>query len=373
MRRAFFIAVFFLHSPARMTAMAKTTGSPASFPALRLAIYLLLAALVFRFFDTLAAFLLTVYAAAILASALDVLLKRLPLERKLATALIGLGIFIVVAVGIWLLGSALMAQVRDVIANLPAIEAEVRNWLDSLERTTGLELTRLGSSLGGQIASIGAGGAVLGHARGAIHTMIIILAVIFGALFALASPNERLLNPLLRIVPARSRDTVRDAFRLLASRLVGWIQGQLLAMLSVGILATIAFHIIGVPYALLLGVVNGLLDFIPLVGPWIGGVPAVIIAAIADPMKGVWTALAVIVIQQIESALVTPLAMSSQAKLHPFVTAFALLLFGSLFGFMGVLLAVPLALLVWTAAELFWVERRVEDRGRNIEPVVEEA
>jgi predicted PurR-regulated permease PerM len=75
-----------------------------------------------------------------------------------------------------------------------------------------------------------------------------------------------------------------------------------------------------------------------------------------DPMKAIWVAVAMTAVQQIESAFVTPLAMSTSVRVHPFVTLFALLMFGSLFGFLGVLLAVPLVLLIWTAVEVYWID-----------------
>ena len=134
----------------------------------------------------------------------------------------------------------------------------------------------------------------------------------------------------------------------------------------------IAFSVIGVPYALLFGVVNGLAEFVPIIGPWVGGIPAVVVAFLQDPMKGLWAAVAILAIQQLESQLITPLVMSKVADVHPFVTLFAIVLFGGLFGFLGILLALPLVLLVWTVVEVLWVDRAIHAEHDSIEPVVEE-
>ena len=84
------------------------------------------------------------------------------------------------------------------------------------------------------------------------------------------------------------------------------------------------------------------------------------------------TAIAALAIQQIEANVITPWAMAHNAEIHPFVTLFALVLFGSVFGFLGVLLALPLVLLVWTLVQVLWVERAIDTDRERIQPVVPE-
>jgi predicted PurR-regulated permease PerM len=121
------------------------------------------------------------------------------------------------------------------------------------------------------------------------------------------------------------------------------------------------------------GIFMGLTEFIPIVGPWIGGIPAVVLAFLSDPMTGVWTALAIVAIQQIESNVITPWAMSKAAHLHPMITLFALVLFGSMFGFLGILLAVSIALLIWTVVQVLRVEQAIDADDDTIPPVVQDA
>jgi predicted PurR-regulated permease PerM len=130
--------------------------------------------------------------------------------------------------------------------------------------------------------------------------------------------------------------------------------------------------IIGVPYALMIGIFAGIVEFVPLVGPWVGGLLAVSVASLDDPGKVLWTIIAVLAIQQLESNVITPLVMARAAEIHPFVTLFALLLFGSLFGFLGILLSIPLVLLLWTIIEVLWVERAIDTDEDRIAPVVKE-
>ncbi|MBA2669149.1 MAG: AI-2E family transporter, partial [Gemmatimonadetes bacterium] len=212
----------------------------------------------------------------------------------------------------------------------------------------------------------------LGRAVGLLEILFLPLVILFGALFAVGKPNDRLLAPLLRVVPRDRRLAFRRLFELLALRLRGWVKGTLMAMVAVGALMTVALTVIGAPYALMIGLFAGVVEFVPLVGPWVGGAVAVALTFLDEPGKALWVILAVLAIQQIESNVITPLVMASAAKIHPFVTLFALLLFGSLFGFFGILLSVPLVLLFWTMVEVLWVERAIDTDEDEIAPIVKE-
>ena len=334
-----------------------------------------LLALAYRFFDTLSRVLLIAYAAAILAVALNIIVRRLPVKRPIAAGALGLLSLIVLGATAWFGGGILLRQMRGFIDALPAMEAQIAAWGDLLRARTGLDLDIVGEGLRTQIRSLlgdVSGSDVIGRAGGFLEALAVPIVIFFGAIFALAKPNERLLVPVMRAIPTKHRDAIRRMVSLLGDRLTGWIEGQIIAMVSVGVIATIAFYVIGVPYALLLGVVNGLAEFVPIIGPWAGGVPAVIVAFLDDPTKGLWTLVAILVMQLVESQVITPVVMSRAADVHPFVTLFALILFGGLFGFLGVLLALPLVLLFWTIVEVLWVEEAIATAADTIDPVVEE-
>lgn len=333
----------------------------------------LLLALCFHFFDTLAQTLLLAYAAAILAVALNAATSRLPLNRKWVAALVGITLLGGIAVLLWWGAPAVAAQVRDLAGDLPRIQAQIRQWAEWVHQQTGIRVPLVGGGGGVQQAlpQVG-GGEVLGRAAGLLEVILLVLIVVFGGLYAMASPNQRLLNPLLRACPRDARPAMYRILDLLGKRLVGWLKGTGIAMLAVGTLSTVAFYVIGVPNALALGLFNGLVEFIPIFGPWIGGTAATLVAFVADPMKGAWTAAAALAIQQIEANVITPWAMSREAEVHPFVTLFALLLFGGLFGFLGLFLAVPLVIFFWTVVQVLWVERTIDTDEDRIAPVVAE-
>ena len=341
--------------------------------ALRIASIGFLFALLFRFFDEISRTILIGYAAAIVAVTLNTVVRRLPIDRKWAT--LGVGVLFMggLAAAIWFGGSLLVDQLRSLLNSLPAIQSEIAGWADRFGERTGIHIDVLSGPIADTFRSIATGGGgILSRVRGLLGAGALVLVVLFGGLFALAKPNDRLLTAGLRMVPPGYHEPVRRCLDLLASRIVGFMQAKALAMLAVGTLATVLFLVLGVPYALLLGVFNALTEFVPILGPWVGGIAAVIVAAVTDPAKGALTAAAVVVIQMTENTLITPLTMENRAKVHPFVTLLSLLFFGALFGFLGVLLAIPLVLLLWTVVEVFWVEARLHTDEADLEPVVEE-
>jgi predicted PurR-regulated permease PerM len=142
-------------------------------------------------------------------------------------------------------------------------------------------------------------------------------------------------------------------------------------MTIIGVLSTIALFIIGVPFALLLGIFSGLISFIPYLGPMISVFPPVLLALTGDPIDALWVVLAYAGIQTVESYLIQPVVMSRAVSLHPAVVMFALLVMGTLFGFVGVLLAVPLVAALLVLLRELWIER-MDQMGADPNPPGEE-
>ena len=270
----------------------------------------------------------------------------------------------------------LAGQVRTFAYNAPALESRLMATEAWIRHNTGLNVELVGPeaerALRSAFLSTAGPGDVLARARGLLEILLVPVLLIFGALFAAASPNRRLLTPLMRTFPAGLRPAIRRILHLLGRRILGWARGTLIGMLSVGVLTwVLLLLLIGVPNPLVLGVFSGLTEVVPVLGPWIGGAAATAVAFLYDPGKAAWTALAALGIQQFENNVIIPWAMSRSVHLHPLVTLFAVVLFGSLFGALGVLLSLPLVILVWTVVQVLWVERAVGVATR-VRPVVRE-
>lgn len=335
----------------------------------------LLAALVYRFFEDAARIFLLVYGAAIFAVALNIVVGLFPSQRRWVTG--GLGLLLIGALGVavWIGVPALADQLRAIVERGPEFERKLQEWSAWLTDRTGLAFTLNGGRTAEYLKSAFGGtedGDVLGHARGLIDVIILPLLVLVGGLYAVGKPNDRLLTPLLRAVPRDRRLAFRRLLELLGNRLRGWIAGTLISMLAVGFLTTIALYLIGAPYALFLGTLNGALEFIPIVGPFLGGAIAVLVTFLDSPSLALGVLVIVVAVQQLESNVITPLVMAKAAEVHPFITVFAIFLFGALFGFLGILLALPLVLLIWTTVEVLWVERAIDTDEDPIQPVVHE-
>jgi predicted PurR-regulated permease PerM len=147
------------------------------------------------------------------------------------------------------------------------------------------------------------------------------------------------------LLPERSKDEVHHVASRLNRAIGGYFRGQVVVAAIVGIMVSIGLAIIDLPFWLLVGMIAGLFNMIPLIGPYIGAIPGIVIALTAGEGFGqaVWVAVIMIVAQQIDNHFITPNVMQRVVKLHPAAVMLALLAGGTIAGFMGLLLAVPTA------------------------------
>ncbi len=134
-----------------------------------------------------------------------------------------------------------------------------------------------------------------------------------------------------------------------------WTLGQFISMAAVGVLTSVSLWLLDVPLAPLLGLISGLLEFVPVLGPWLAAVPAGLVALSVSPMTALWALLAYASVQQLESWVLTPLAERYAVALPSAVSLFAIAAFGWLFGLAGVLFATPLALVLTVGIRMLYV------------------
>ncbi|GAA0368485.1 AI-2E family transporter [Alkalibacterium iburiense] len=173
-----------------------------------------------------------------------------------------------------------------------------------------------------------------------IRSAIIIFTVPL-LLFFLYKDGDKLPDQIVRIVPSQYEDLALDlaeAFHLNASNYIG---GRVIVCLYVGVAAYIIFLILGVPNALLLGLITGIFDIIPYFGPFIGAAPAFLIAATISPTTALLLTVLITVVQLFESYLVTPLVMGKSLEMHPATVVILVLFANELIGLIGMILILP--------------------------------
>ena len=269
-----------------------------------------------------------------------------------------LGVLLVVtavlALLIWILLAPLVAEVGALSANAPTYTTKLQEWISGW--TSALQANKLFGGFFSNIAS-----QVFNSLQGMIPSLISVpftlLTGAFGALLSLVvtvtltvfwlSSSARLKPFLVGLFPERLQPRVDDIFADMGRSLGGYVRGVLIAMLLIGVFTGAGLGVLGVPYALLLGVLAGLTEAIPYLGPWLSGAVSVIVALVTvDPLKALEVAVLFLLVQQLEGNLVQPLVMSRSVHLDPLLVLIAILVGSELLGLMGAVLAVPFAALL---------------------------
>lgn len=155
--------------------------------------------------------------------------------------------------------------------------------------------------------------------------------------------KDKLVKGIMSAVPATLRKGILELGKDVDKVLGGFLKGQLTVAIFVGVLTGIGCRIIGVPYSLTIGFVAGLTNIIPYFGPWLGGILPVVLALLEKPLMALWVVILILVIQQVESSLISPQIMSHSVGLHPLTVMFSVLFFGSMMGIPGMIIGVPLS------------------------------
>ena len=173
--------------------------------------------------------------------------------------------------------------------------------------------------------------------------IIFVLAPIIAFYLLVDLPHIR--EVFRSLVPERARGDSMVVTRRLGTAIGGYFRGQVAVAFVVGVMASIGMLIIDLPFWLIVGMIAGLFNMIPLIGPWVGAIPGIVIAIATGggPGKAVAVAVVMAIVQQIDNHFISPIVMQRAVKLHPAVVMLALLAGGTLVGFLGLLLAVPTA------------------------------
>ena len=155
------------------------------------------------------------------------------------------------------------------------------------------------------------------------------------------------------LVPKEQRKNISELILAMETKVGSYIAGQGILCLIVGIMALAAYLLIGLPNALVLALVAGVLEAVPMVGPLLGAIPAVVVALAIAPSKLIWVIIATLVIQQLENSVLVPRVMRKAVGVNPFVSLLAIFAFSSFFGVAGALMAIPMAAIIQLLLDRF--------------------
>lgn len=172
----------------------------------------------------------------------------------------------------------------------------------------------------------------------------------------LAVEPETYLRNVLRLIPQQHQPRAREVLQTIGNKTKSWFFSRFLSMLVVGVLVTIGLRIIGIPLAVTLGLLAGLLSFIPTFGPIISLIPALLVALVKSSSAALYVLVLYIGVQQFENYLITPLIERRTVALPPALTLSAQLIAGVVIGFIGLILAPPIVIIIVVSIRMLYIE-----------------
>jgi len=254
-----------------------------------------------------------------------------------------------------LLVPLIVEQSTTIGSALPGYYQNLRGWMISYPNQL---IVRLGGFLPFTLPSLmpgttqQTGQEVMASAGQALGYVTLAAKVIFTAMVILmlafywTLEGPRIIQSFLLLIPQDQRESISELISAMETKVGYYIAGQGFLCLIIGILALLAYLLIGLPNALVLALMAGVLEAVPMIGPLLGAIPAALVALSIAPDKLVWVIVATIVIQQLENSLLVPRVMRKAVGVNPFVTLLALFAFSSLFGIAGALMAIPMAAII---------------------------
>ena len=295
----------------------------------------------------------------------DWLTERFGLREGWSLAIVGIVTLALLVAAAVLFGQGIVAQALQLVDRIPEILETTRQRLGDSELGSRVVALADSSSVfgGGEGQFIGRGLGLIGSTFGAIANVLI---VVFFAVFMASQPRPYV-EGFLFLVPRRHRARGREVLYEIGSVLRRWLVGQSLLAVCVALLTGVGLVLLGAPFAVALGLLAGLMEFVPYVGPFVAAVPAILVGFGDSPQLALKVALLFLAIQMLESYVLAPLIQHKAVHLPPAAILFAQVLMGAIVGALGVAVATPLAAAVMVAVGMLYVEDALGDKNAKIE------
>ena len=239
-----------------------------------------------------------------------------------------------------LIATLLMSLIPFASAQITSLANNFPRYLDRSATNLGLQLDpkAVESYFDGQLATIGSNAIGLtGKVFGGVFSVLTIFIVSFYWLMY----HDNFKKFLARQFPHHLHDDVRETIDKINEKLGAWLRGEIVLMFFIGLMSWIALTIIGIPYALPLAILAGLLEIVPTLGPILSAIPAVIVAFTISPTLAIFVVIAYIIIQAAENHILVPKIMEKAVGLNPVVVILSIMIGANLMGVAGALLAIP--------------------------------
>lgn len=333
--------------------MAKATGETDDSHFIRRVLIVLALVSIFILAWHLRELLLTLFGAVVVATIFRSIANRIRRLVKVSESVaVGLAILLVLGIAgalVTLFGAHVSQQVETLDQTLPAAWASFEQRVDALG--LGDQFRRLVEGFrqsSSSFASLSQTAMSIGNAVAAL------LIILFGGIYLAVQPKLYKIGAI-KLIPAAKRPLIDEAMGESETALRLWLKGQLMAMIAVGLLTWLGLWLLGMPSAMVLGLLAGVLEFIPFLGPLIAAVPGVLLALAVSPDLALWVLLVYFLVQQLEGYVLTPLIQQFEVELPGVILLFAVFGFGILFGMLGVILAAPLTVVIYVLVKRLYV------------------
>ncbi len=306
-----------------------------------------------------------VFVAWILASALDPLVDRLQrykIPRALSIISVYLGMLLAVTLVFYLLipplseqiaaiASQLPSYVQDVAPELLSNQGDILNQVQEGLKYLSDDLGNLTSGLYTAVSGI----------FGTIATTIIVMVITF----YMTIEEEGIKRFLKMLAPVKYQPYIIRKINRIQEKMGSWLWGQIILMLTVGLLVGLSMWILGIKYFLVLGLIAALFEVVPIVGPVLAAIPAVFFAFADQPLKALLVIIIYVVIQQVENQILVPKIMNRAVGLNPIIVLITMLVGAKIGGLVGVILAVPTATIISIFLEDFFNDKKEAENKLN--------
>lgn len=281
------------------------------------------------------------------------LLMKFGVKRLVAILLIFILLIGIIVLTVMSIIPNLAEQLVSLAKNIPGFINNMQTWLQEVaDQATRFPLfqeldvdhyiSELDGSVGEILQQFLSGITTgLGSVIGKITTVVLLIVTVPFILFYMLKDGDKLVPNIERLFPVNQRENIKNLLKQLNKTLSDYISGQAIECLFVGTCTILGYLLIGVDYAFLFGVIAGLTNLIPYLGPYLGLAPALVYTFFDSPYKALLCILVVLVVQQVDSNVIYPNVIGKSLNIHPLTIILILLVAGKLAGVLGVFLGVP--------------------------------